>query len=69
MKYQCICRSVITGDVPGSRQRLLNQYVYAGSRANHAPTKSPPPAQSPPPPYWQAKCPIPGRKPYLILAI
>ena len=51
MKYQCIWRFVITGDVPGSWQRLLNPYVYAGSRANHAPTKSPP-AQSPttPPP-------------------
>ena len=47
MKYQCIFRFVITGDVPGSWQRLLNQYVYAGSRTNHAPTKSPP-AQSPP---------------------
>ena len=49
MKYQCKCRFVITGDVPGSWQRLLNQYVYAGATANNAPTKSPP-AQSPPPP-------------------
>ena len=48
MKYQCICRFVITGDVPGFWQRLLNQYVYAGSTVNNAPTKSPP-AQSPPP--------------------
>ena len=53
MKYQCICGFVITGNVPGSWQRLLNQYVYAGSRANHAPTKSPldgkPPNHTPPP--------------------
>ena len=62
MKYQCICRFVITGDVPGSWQRLLNQYVYAGSRANHAPTKSPSP-------YWQARLnsPYPAESPTQFL--
>ena len=42
MKYRCMCGYVITGDVYGSSQRLLNQYVYEGSSANHAPATIPP---------------------------
>ena len=41
MKYQCKCRCVITGDVPGSLHRLLNRYADAYARANNAPVKTP----------------------------
>ena len=66
MKYHCICRFVITGDVPGSWQRLSNQYVFVGYRKKQRPTKSPPaPSPTPPPPYWQAmlNAPYPAESP------
>ena len=64
MKYHCICRFVITGDVPGSG----NVYLINICMGKPLPDQKPPGAKSPTP-YWQARlnAPYPGESPTQFL--
>ena len=68
MKYQCICQCMITADVPGSLQRLIDQYVYACSWETTSLSKGPGVKTPPNILVGLAKCNTPGRYPHPIFA-